>query len=251
MNKQLILKDESAVMNLLSLIAKPESIQNYFDGEVEIDRQLLSRSKIEVGKPPELEPNSSSDAKSAIKVYEFLGPIDRTLATDPRLWTYLTHITFKDYTRKRWNIKVPATNDEKEINKSKDLIVERWFFYRSKAIAHNSVGRLWWAAFLTHEPWNRCDLNGLVHDDPYVYTKVLFSNQNVQVSLIEREIFSSPILLNAVLEFIRQNPDYASVKIQALSKELNLVAGVKKLSSLSFAEAFELVTKTASEIRER
>lgn len=169
MSKQLILKDESAVLALLATVAESESIKKYSGGSFEINSDNLIPSTIQTGDTPVLGSAPGDDAKSAAAIYEYLGDLNRTSATDARLWTYLTHFTFKDYTQTRWHLKVSQTSEDKDINKAKDFIVERWFFYRSKAIAHNSIARLWWAAYLTKEPWTKYDLGGLEHDDPYIY----------------------------------------------------------------------------------
>jgi hypothetical protein len=187
--------------------------------------------------PPELNESSEYDADSAIALYGWLGRIEEVLATDERLWVTLSHEQFLAYTRSRW----PVPSDEAKAIKS---VRAHWFVGGGLGgLRRNSMARLWWAAHLTHAPWED-DQDGPefsaykpADGDPFVYTRVLFMNQNVYQALLEREFGSSRRVLIAMLEVIRRAPAMRATDAfsNALGKQVNLLSAFREISALPAA----------------
>ena len=145
--------------------------------------------------------------------------IVRFQARDTRLWAYLTHVTFPEYTRSRWPI--PG-----EIQKARRSIADHWFV-KGRGLAslrRNAIARLWWAARLTHKPWEMAGFEIFEQSDPYTYLRVLFSNQDVYQGLLERSYGSSRAIMMPVLEVIRRRGIGVSSKfVTELTREVNLM----------------------------
>ena len=217
----------------------------------------ILQSTLEVSDaPPELDPSVSADIDNAIKVYEFLDKLDKTQASDKRLWIYLSHVTFRKYTIGRWEIKASVddlTYNGEAKRKAISYIAEHWFLSgNARSLRRNSVARLWWAAYLTVAPWERDPeyFGELEDDDRYKYTKVVFSTQDIAQNLLERRLGWSDKILIAVLEYLRLNPEVAQNResMRNLIKELNLILGYRKLATLTFSELLAVISETAESL---
>lgn len=84
-------------------------------------------------------------------------------ASDPMLWSALSHITFRDYVVKRWQ------------KGSRDVNVSARFFAtegRSSLCYYNAISRLWWAGYLSYDK-DREDTN------PWWLTETMLSAQQI------------------------------------------------------------------------
>ena len=230
------------------------NLTDYLLQEMAISDVGILQSTLEVADvPPELDPSVGADVDNAIRVYEFLEKLDKTQASDKRLWVYLSHVTFRAYTMGRWEVKGSA--DELTYNgemrrKAISYIAEHWFLSgNARSLRRHSIARLWWAAYLTVAPWERDPeyFGELEDDDRYKYTRVVFSTQDIAQNLLERRLGWSDRILIAVLEYLRQNPNVAQNResMRNLIKELNLVLGYRKLATLTFGELIAVISETA------
>lgn len=233
------------------------NLAEYLEPDVVISEVGVLQSTLEVvDTPPELDPSVGADTENAIKVYEFLDKLDKTQASDKRLWIYLSHVTFRKYTIGRWEIKASAddlTYNSEAKRKAVSYIAEHWFLSgNARSLRRNSVARLWWAAYLTVAPWDRDPeyFGDLEDDDRYKYTRVVFSTQDIAQNLLERRLGWSDRILIAVLEYLRLNPEIAQNResMRKLIKELNLILGYRKLTALTFNELLAVITETAESL---
>lgn len=241
-------KDIAFVVSMLAAVKRGENHEVYRSGSTGFQAERLEDTVIEIGEIAQLVVRDTStpaarakdDAENAKTIHKFLPRLTREQATNPKMWTYLTHEMFKEYCLARW----PLGNKEN----AADFIFERYFYDSSKRIAHNAVARLWWAAELTYAPWEKYEeLEHLRNGDPYIYTKILFSLQDIHTSLVERDLFSAPILFFVVLDYLKKYPDKITKDfVQKLTKELNLVSGYKKLNTLNVEEVESLLENTAA-----
>ena len=246
-------KDVAFVVGMRESVLRGESLESYKNSYIEYAPNRIEDTDLQIDNLPVLEvrDNSSAisraadDAENAIKLHSSFASMTREQGTNTRLWTYLTHVTFREYCITRW-----PTADKDQLS---SFIDQRYFYSGSKRIAHNAIARLWWAAELTHAPWDKNEeLRGLYSNDPYIFTRVLFAKQDIHTSLVERDLFSSQILFFTVLEYFRINPEASGKSfIQELTKELNLISGYKKIYMLTVEEANELVQKTGDYLAER
>lgn len=205
---------------------------------------ILQSNRVMVDEtPPTLGTNIAEDVDNAIKVYEYL-PIDDTQASDARLWTYMTHVTFRDYVMSRWP--VPQNNSETNV-------LSRWFLSgkSARSLRRNAISRLWWAVRLTIAPWEDEYFAILKDNDKYVYTRTLFLTEDISQGLIERRLgWSQPILI-AILDYFKRNPDLAKNRqlSRSLIKEVNLLLGYRKIMALNLEDIIIEVEEIAEEIK--
>lgn len=200
--------------------------------------QCIYLSAQVVGPPPilvmETSANPEHDADNAILVYRWLEQLSPSVAMQERLWSYMTHWPFAEYMASRWPV-------DSETDVKRRYLLEGPTF---AALARNGISRLWWAAYLTREV-------GRV--DEFELTRVLFSRQDIQVSLLERSLGKCRHVRVAVLEFLRTHQEWFGAqnfgrRIQLLLKEINLEGGVTLLDAMPPDALAELLKRRAEKI---
>ena len=182
------------------------------------------------------------DSENAKRVYTALHGLTLTQASDPRLWTYLTHVKYWKYMRKRWPIKAGVAND-----KVIGTVVSRYFLVgdKSRGLTRNGLARLWWAG-------HTCDA-GISDGDRLAYTKSLFANQEVHAALMERAFSKNRKIIQPVLSVITKKlavgtPIDKRENIRDLSKYLILLGGAMILDVLDPLVIEDIVEKFISEL---
>lgn len=235
------------VDQLYSAVKNGESIKDYSSEEIDIDPVNTYTTPIVIpATVPDLGVKPSDDVDSAIAVFEHLGPLSASQASDPRLWTYLSHVTFREYTMNRWKL------DSSDESKKKSSIIDHWFVSENdRRLRRHSIARLWWAAKLTVSPWESDPTNfiSLKKEDKYVYTRTLLSTQDIFLNVLERSMGRSRKILIALLEAFRANSDLAENReaVRSLIKEVNLVLGYRKLTFLPYTEIQQIFSGIVAE----
>ncbi|MER2121019.1 MAG: DUF6339 family protein [Solibacillus sp.] len=170
---------------------------------------------------------SKTDAENAIRLHHSLKNLTPAQATDQRIWTYLTHNVYPDYMAARWLQKVSKGS------------LERYFASTNRLLIRNGIARLWWYGYLTYDE-NR--------ENPYELTKFALSNQDIVVSLLERNLGNSKNLFLKVLDILYNYTNIyptitSSKNITSLSKYINFCEGVTLLDSMSKGDLKYLVDK--------
>lgn len=252
-NYQPIFK-RSDVERLREEITAGTTLNNYLQPVQDYPVETVIESTIEVPDTvPELSPEVSDDIHNAIKVFEYLGNIDKTQASDKRLWAYLSHVTFREYTMDRWGIKTPweqLSVDGSAQKRAITYILEHWFAGgNDRSMRRHAIARLWWAANLTVAPWESEPeyFGSLENEDRFVYTRALFSYQDIYQQTLERGLGRSNHILIAILEYLRQNPDFAKDRpaMRGMMKELNLTLAYRQIEPLTFEQLFSVVRDAA------
>lgn len=183
-------------------------------------------SKIVLKKNFELilpEGSNRKDLENTKILYDAYQSLTPTQASDPRLWTYLCHVTHWKYMKHRW----PLDEAKNPINRIRD----RYFLRKLnlEGLTRNGISRLWWYGYLTFDE-NR--------KDPWELTNILLSRADLTVGITERGIGCSENIRIAILEFLLENPQIK--KNEDLTRELfvklNLLGGVKNLPFLGIEE---------------
>lgn len=230
------------------------SLCDYFRRDVDYPSDAVIESTIKAD-PEKLQlkyrgngESASNDLENAIALYEAFPGLTETQASDSRLWTYLTHVTLRDYVFARWPLQGSCEQimgDAKQQATVADFIMSHWFASggNDRLLRRNAVARLWWPVHLTHAPWLRepeffADLKG---DDPYRFTNVLLSKESVYADVLERGLGRDNRILITVLEFLEANMGIKRDQIRNFIKELNLFLSVKNLSLLSRKEVKESI----------
>jgi hypothetical protein len=172
--------------------------------------------------------NGSHDFENAKLIYSAFSFLTPTEANDERLWTALTHHYFHKYCVSRW------MNQESK----KDSVIDRFFYEGNSLVARsrNAISRLWWTAHLT--------INKEAESEELKWrlTKIIFSTQDIQVSLLERKLGLYENIRTPFLEFYQENKDSMnSKKIQQIIRDLNNYGGVISLTELSSQEVKDLI----------
>lgn len=188
----------------------------------------------------DLNQKSKDDLPNAIRLYEKFSNLPLSLASDEKFWAFLTHTRFWGYMRQRWPLEEAEGNNI-------EFIKTRYFFNtKNKTFYRNGLSRLWWYAYLTYDS---------TKEDPYYYTQLMLSNQEIANLLIETtNLARNQVALKAILEVIikidelEQNRDINRIKnkrefIRGLIKYVNLIGGVTVWDILSESEAYEKAWK--------
>ena len=240
---------ESALTDLYDSISEHEMLYasdsnewlDSFFGE----RVFCKESRIEANLP-------TLDAKNdeytnIISIYEaFKDKLSPKQASNPYLWTYLTHTHFWDFTQQRW-----VKNEQVSV----DMIKSRFFCTFTTGakgnpegnrvgFLRNAVSRLWWLGHLSYKE----DGPG----NPYELTKLLVSHSDISASILERNFSMNRNvtvgILGAMLE-INNDPRLPDVGVsrssgkyewRELCKYINRYGAVTMLDFMSSDDIKEL-----------
>lgn len=250
----------AAVEQIRADLRSGHSLKNYFEASYSVkDRELLASTVQTPGKPPVLRaPKNdpvSADLENAIALHGYYGDLDETQASDPRLWVYLSHVEFRKYTLTRWGLDGSYSDLKDEASKKRAInqLMEHWFISgNDRDLRRHAIARLWWAAHLTYAPWEKDPefFGDLKNKDPYHYTRILLSTQDIYQQVLERAMGRSNRVLIAILDYLGKNKKFAQSResVRNLMKELNLVYGTKKIIALDRPSLEKLIVKIATEI---
>jgi hypothetical protein len=169
----------------------PENQEAYISGQAATLLPPLNpkiiESRIQADAPPTLvSPTEDlNDGANARLIFSWLSLLTPVQAADPRLWSYLTHANYADYTSKRWPID-PSFEVVTRIR-------ERYFIEGQglASLVRNAIARLWWFGYLTYDD---------KRSDHFELTDVLVSLQDIQVAFLERAIGRSQAVLRSALQ---------------------------------------------------
>ena len=151
---------------------------------------------------------------NAVSLYEAM-PMTPYLASDPRLWTYLSLVAFRDY----MNSLRPFSSETKNLSQ---YILTHYFCVSSAAtdLLRNDISMLWWITHLTVSE---------VSADKYFLTREVFTMQDYTRHLLVNVQGRSEQFRHAVLEVVVENKDLfktqKEAKIRLIMRRLNTQAG--------------------------
>lgn len=220
----------AATTKLEDQVQQPEVIELYQQGGFSalIQPDMVRLSRFEVNDPPDLMSNHGivPEDEAVRRIYGWLFRLPVLSASDRRVWTYLSHVTFADYAWAVWgkSISDPERN-------TRDLVLDRLFMRGDgiRRLFHNAISRLWWFGHVTYDSQR---------PDPYELLPVLLSSQDIPTSLLERRYGMCPGLVRCFLEVIRdlgrkwQEFPKKSETIQAIGKDISLLGGSLVLDCL-------------------
>jgi hypothetical protein len=177
------------------------------------------------------------DIENVRLVFDALRDLTPVQASDPRFWTYLTHVTFWEYMRTRWDIN--SVNDDQKT----EYILGHYFVRTgsSRSLIRNGIASLWWYGYLTYDPERA---------NPYELTSILLKKLDIARNLLERNLGRNRIILHSFLEFLLEHPEMTDVgnegrhAVRALVKSMNVQGGVCILDDLSRREVKDMLLET-------
>jgi len=122
-------------------------------------------------------------------------------ASNPFLWTYLTHCEYWEYSVNRWC----KTKDAEKMSIKK---IRDRFFCKSESgnrigFLRNSISRLWWFGYLTYQENTPA---------PYVLTELMLSNSDLCQSIVERNFSMNKEISIGILCAIKEINDNPSMR---------------------------------------
>lgn len=229
------LKEDAVILlkeNMLNNIPHYQKAENwigpYITETLESDIWFLE-SRISYQKAnlilPKHGEGSKTDAENAKRIHHSLKNLTPAQATDSRIWTYLTHDVYQEYMVARWLQKVTKG------------ALERYFASTNRLLIRNGIARLWWYGYLTYDE---------TRENPYELTEFALSNQDIVVSLLERNLGNSKKWLINTLDVINnyknEYPNITSSKsITSLAKYFNFCGGVALLDCMDKEDTKKLI----------
>lgn len=191
----------------------------------------------EQGLPERIKPRD--DFESAKEVFLSLKKLSPIQASDPRLWTYLSHVYLYEYMTQRWHDVITG-----ETSKS-DYIIEHWFVKTpsQQCLMRNAISGLWWAAYLSFDE---------TRTDPFELTKVFYKDLDLPTRTIGTyRIGRHKEAVKGILQFIKDFPDvmysHYETKTRYILKHFNVIGGSKTLSLFDmdffYNECKEMITE--------
>lgn len=210
---------------LLENLSDARSIEKYRQPIFDYDEDAVLimpniESVSELGLSDKMKPNN--DIESAKVLYLALKDLTPIQASDPRLWTYLSHVDLYDYMFRRW----PEVYNGKT-NKP-NYIIEHWFVKTpsQSILMRNALAGLWWAAYLSYDATKQ---------DPFELTKVFFRDLDLPTRTIGTyRIGRHKEAVLGILRFIADNDtlfaSHYEQKTRFIFKHFNIIGGSKPLS---------------------
>src|SRR3989338_10959510 len=187
----------SFIDELRKELANNHETEKYFQKKFKFsgDDTLVNREVSQPADPKLKLPRGSEnyDFENAVIIYEMYKNLDRIQASDIRFWTYLSHVTFWEYMKKRNPI------ESMPQDKRGEYILEHWFLngLNPNTIFRQGIAMLWWGAFLTYEGGK---------SDPYVLTKELFSMRDYTRTIITSMQGRNNHFTKTLLRHVVENP---------------------------------------------
>lgn len=225
----------SSYLSRLSNDLSSEGALQLYDVDEFVFEEIFAPGSTGIFLNDNLKLDPDDDLKSSMLLYDNLS-LNETQASDPRLWTFLTHVRFWDYMKKRWPINSSLKNPESRV-KSRYFLIN----LNLRTLTRNGLSRLWWYAHITIDK-NR--------KDKYALTRILLSRADLTVGITERALGSSSVIRTSLLEFLEKHPDIKENedKSRQLLTGLSLAGGSKPLSFLSKESVSEILHKVKKSI---
>jgi hypothetical protein len=171
-------------------------------------------------------------------------------ATDLRLWSYLSLVTFRGYMETIRPLNPPDSNAKlggRYTDKFNDYILRHYLFDGSSVgdLLLNDISLLWWVAELT-----------VTEDsiDPYNLTAEAHTMQDYTRHLLPGVQGRDIAFRHAVLEYVSENKqlfsEYKADKVRLIQRKLNFEAGIKLFPSMNKEEIKQNIDLFRDEISE-
>jgi hypothetical protein len=183
------------------------------------------------------------DAENAKIIYSAFMGLPLTLAIDERFWSYLTHVVFWDYMRKRW----PIENALQLADGPVKYLREHYFFMgnRDRALIRNGISRLWWYGYISHDA---------TRENPFELTEVLLEKLDIAQQLLERSYSRNGTITKTILSMLVEKqaigePFSHRSLFRPVVMHLNAIGGVTILDALIEDDIREIVNRKLAELQ--
>lgn len=207
----------------------PQNKDSYMNNDIWIDSyfNLSVIDKESIDKPIELilpTEDNKFDYENIRLLYGALKDLSLSLASDERVWSYMTHITYWDYMRKRWPL------EEVNEKNSKENYIKTHYFYGEKPRNRNGIARLWWIGHITYDD----SLN-----NPFELTEFMLKQDQdltrmiMESPTIARNKIAVKVILKSIIKLQSEIPNFNIRKfIRHAAKYFNYRGSVTLWDSL-------------------
>lgn len=203
--------------------------------------EVIEKTTVKSDPPTLLIPKDGKmyDLDNAKIIFEAFRDMDPLDATDVRMWTYLSHVTYWDYMRARRPI------EKQPDNKKAEYIISHWIIdsLSPGKLLRQDIAMLWWNVYLTYDN-NR--------KNPYELTEELFTMLDYTRHLLPGIQGRNENFSHALLEFVIENGNlfgkYKESRVRFLMRKANYLAGYKSFTSLSKEDIKAIFSKYIQEI---
>lgn len=182
----------------------PQNIDLYMKNDIWIDSyfNFSVTEKEAIDKPVELilpTKDNKFDYENIRLLYGSLKDLSLSLASDERVWSYMTHISYWDYMRERWPL------EEVNENNSKENYIKTHYFYGEKPRNRNGIARLWWIGHVTYDD----SLN-----DPFELTEFMVKQDQdltrmiMESPTIARNKIAVKVILKSIIKLQSEIPHF-------------------------------------------
>ncbi|EIM05908.1 hypothetical protein A1A1_13842 [Planococcus antarcticus DSM 14505] len=166
------------------------------------------------------------DFENAVALHESL-PLTRVQAVDERLWAYLSAVEYWNYTQKRWPLEFDSASDSSLQTRVLTRHLLKTDSTNDRPFLRNSISRLWWVVEMTKDDERK---------DKYELTKIILSNTDLYLQIMERSFFRHEEVIKGILELFSEMGEDVYLKnryYRQVIKEVNVMSGIVLLDFLS------------------
>lgn len=230
---------ESLLKDLRGKGAYHKYLQPTFDYD---SSEIIEKTTVRTESPALIKPTGGNlfdfeNGKILFEAYRDMNPMD---ATDIRMWTYLSHVTYWDYMLARRPI------EKQPDNKKAEYIIRHWFIDTpnpGKLLRHD-IAMLWWNVYLTYDD---------KRENPYELTAELFSMLDYTRHLLPGIQGRNKNFVHSLLEFVIENPilfgKYKESRVRFLMRKANYLAGYKSFTVLNKSDIKAIFLKYKDELQ--
>ena len=147
----------------------------------------------------------------------------------------------------RWKVDVPDEDEEPDDEekspreKALERVKNRYFFNYGlgKDYVRQGIARLYWSVYLTYDEGN---------ENPYEYTELLFTKQDVLVNIGERSYGRNKTIALAAMKELKKHPTLSREDTRLYFSKLNQAGAITVLDFLDEEQATQLCKKLMDEV---
>ena len=192
------------------------------------------------------------DFENAVSLHESM-KINKVQASDERLWSYLCHVPYFDFVKKRYKperaMKLLELEEFHQYDNEKDRTTIRNYLKNrfftgtdNRSLRRNGIAFLWWAIELTKSPWNKYEGIPKEEKDDFFYSKIILDDNDIYASTFERTIGKEPSIVFPLLDCIKEN-DLGRSQYRELIKKINSDVHLYNYSLLPYKDVRSKIEK--------
>ena len=218
-------------------------VPEYFAGN-----NFSKESSIEIQRPDLVKtPDITDDTQKSLDdlanvriIYDALRSLTPLQSTNKYLWTYLSHITYREYVHQRW-MTTPSDVPVRTIK-------TRYFVTgNTNSLYDNAISRLWWYGYISYD--------AETPRNPYHLTQILLMNQTICSDFVDTRYCHNRIVGKGVLLALKDFSAELGLRegitdyFRAFNKYFNRYAAVSNIDFLDAEDIRQIAFKYLMDAR--